>query len=75
MSRYKASHSFKQMELTHILSLLTITLTAAANPVLDPRGGVPCNFYNPASEPCPPQWPRCIKFPSSCQSNCAGICV
>ncbi|KAK0624219.1 hypothetical protein B0T14DRAFT_517686 [Immersiella caudata] len=58
-------------------ALLTLAITSiftltAANPIeIEPRGGVPCS----PSEPCPPQWPKCIKFPSSCQSNCAGICV
>jgi hypothetical protein len=54
------------------VSLLAAALLSVvmAGP-LDTRGGRPCGV----DEPCPPQWPVCIKFPSSCQSNCAGICV
>jgi hypothetical protein len=58
-------------------ALITLALTSlftltAANPIeIEPRGGRPCG----PSDPCPAQWPTCIKFPSSCQSNCAGICV
>jgi len=58
------------------VSLLAAALlsVAMAGP-LDTRGGRPCSFSNPGEEPCPPQWPVCVKFPSSCQSNCAGLCV
>ena len=48
---------------------------AVAGP-LDTRGGRPCGFSNPDGyEACPPEWPVCVKFPSSCQSDCAGICT
>ena len=65
------------MQLSQFVSVLAAAFigAVAAGPVLDARGGVPCNFYNPASEPCPAQWPVCVRFPSSCTANCAGICT
>lgn len=51
-------------------------LGVAMTTPLDARGGRPCGFSNPGDyEACPPQWPVCVKFPSSCQSNCAGLCT
>jgi hypothetical protein len=63
------------MQLFQILSVLAVATfsTAAA---LNTRGGIPCSFSKPgAYEPCPPEHPTCVRFPSSCTANCAGICV
>jgi len=66
------------MQLSQLVSLFlaAASVSTAAAAVLDTRGGIPCGYSNPSDfEPCPPQWPTCVKFPSSCTSNCAGLCV
>ena len=60
------------MQLSSILSVLALAAIGTAS-VAVPRGGRPCDF--PSSAACPPEWPTCIRFPSSCTKNCAGLCV